>query len=94
MVMYEDEKLLGKNLDEKNGETQVYFLEKPYGIAESQLQLQVFNSEVVPKIFFFFNRKLLWQYLGKLKFCFNISRLQTVPNTDLHILCAWLQLCM
>ena len=60
MVMCEDEKLLGKNLDEKNGETQVHFLEKPYGIAESQdfEQLEVFNSEVVPKILFFFQQKI------------------------------------
>ena len=33
MVMYEDEKFLGKDLDKQNGETQVHCLEEPYAIS-------------------------------------------------------------
>ena len=50
---------------------QVGCLEKPCGIAElkdfQQLEdaifyTEVFNPEVVPKMFFFPNRKWFWQY--------------------------------
>ena len=52
------QKVSNESFGQKNGKTQVQYLEKPYGITDLQdfehaiFYTEMFNAEVVPKMFF------------------------------------------